>query len=141
MWRQALDMDVLLGILMMPFMKAMKFLSDYFGNVSLDPQVERAFALHMLLPRTCECCTTPPMRMLQQPASPASVPLTRRTQVWIDAIGNAYNHMCKENPGGFVITDMSFFAIMVSRRPQEPNRDRMSMSRKITCTCAHTRHM
>ena len=69
---EALDLDVLIGIMLMPFMKGMKYLSEEFDNVNLDPQV------------------------------------------WIDAFGNAYNNMCKNNPGGFVGTDLTFFAIFVN---------------------------
>ena len=36
---EALDLDVLLGILFMPFMSAMKWLAIEFNNVNLDPQV------------------------------------------------------------------------------------------------------
>ena len=67
---EALDLDVLIGILLMPFMSTMKWISVKFDNVSLDPQT------------------------------------------WIDAIGNAYNHMCKESPGGFVGTDMVIWIII-----------------------------
>ncbi len=35
---EALDMDVLLGILFMPFMSGMKWIADEFHNVNLDPQ-------------------------------------------------------------------------------------------------------
>ena len=62
-------MQVLLGIILMPFMTAMKWLSEKFDNVNLDPQV------------------------------------------WIDAIGEAYNHMCKNNPAQFVGSDFSFFVV------------------------------
>ena len=69
---EALDLDVLIGILLMPFMKAMKYLSEEFDNVNLDPQV------------------------------------------WIDAVGNAYNNLCKNHPGGFVQADFTFFVVMVT---------------------------
>jgi hypothetical protein len=36
---EAIDTDVLVGILTMPFMKTMKYLADKFNNVNLDPQV------------------------------------------------------------------------------------------------------
>jgi hypothetical protein len=61
--------QVLLGIILMPFMATMKWLATKFNNANLDPQV------------------------------------------WIDAIGAAYNDMCKNNPGGFVGTDLSFFVV------------------------------
>lgn len=69
---EALDMDVLIGILLMPFMSTMKYLAKTFDNVSLDPNV------------------------------------------WISYVGDAYNHMCKENPAGFVIVDFTFFVIFVN---------------------------
>lgn len=50
---EALDLDVLIGILLMPFMNIMKHLAVKFDNVNLDPQT------------------------------------------WIDAIGSAYNNMCR----------------------------------------------
>ena len=34
---EALDLDVLLGIIFMPVMKAMKYLADKFNNIQLDP--------------------------------------------------------------------------------------------------------
>ena len=36
---EALDMDVLIGILLMPFMKFMKMLAEKFNNIELDPAV------------------------------------------------------------------------------------------------------
>ena len=69
---EALDLDVVIGILLMPFMSGMKWLSEKFDNVSLDPQT------------------------------------------WMDAIGNWYNHMCRESPGGFILVDFSIFVVMVN---------------------------
>jgi hypothetical protein len=69
-----LSSQVLLGIIFMPFMTMMKWLSTKFNNVNLDPQV------------------------------------------WIDAAGEAYNHMCKNNPAGFVGTDLSFFVVRLKRQ-------------------------
>ena len=43
-----LDLDVLVGIMLMPFMKAMKYLAVKFDNVSLDPQVRVLRALRAL---------------------------------------------------------------------------------------------
>ena len=69
---EALDLDVLIGILLMPFMTAMKAIAAYFGNVNLDPQT------------------------------------------WIDAIGNGYNSLCKNQPAGFIAVDFTIFAYGVT---------------------------
>ena len=66
-----LDIDVLIGILLMPFMSTMKYLANKFDNVNLDPST------------------------------------------WMTKIGNAYNDLCRNNPGGFVLFDFSVFAVGV----------------------------
>lgn len=66
---EALDMDVLLGILFMPFTKTMQYFAEKFDNIRLDPSY------------------------------------------WMTMIGHAYNDMCKNNPGDFVRTDLSFFVV------------------------------